>query len=145
VYFFNFKKNMLYMRLFIIFLLAGNLLFAQAQEKTTDTQKVKTESIWITVKNGNKETKYRQKELRYNKEGNLIEEITFSNKNKIVIHRAYQYEKGVLVRVFELDSKGTIVCRTDYSYQNTVLTKKKHYNGKGEVIGEEEIVYNYHE
>lgn len=104
---------------------------------------IKAQVLWVSEKKGLTERKYKSQELRYDSKGNCIEEIFYNRRGKMIRHRAFEYDKGLLVREFHLDAKGFIVTRTDYRYRNKVPVEKRTYNGKGELIKTVEMIYEY--
>jgi hypothetical protein len=113
------------------------------QNYYNDTLKIKSKTVWIKVIHGKKELNYRQKELRYNEDGRLIEEAIFNMKNRILSHKAFIYEKGLLIHEFEFDIQGRIILRTDFVYKNGTLMTRKIYDGKGKLIKTEENIFEY--
>ena len=127
----------------VIFLVVRtNFLYSQINEVMRDGN-IKTQVIWVTEKNRLGEKKYKKQELRFNKKGFCIEEIKYNPKGKIIFHKSYEYNFGLLEREIEFDSKGFILKRIDYKYVNKIITEKIIYNAKGEMVNDEQMIYEY--
>jgi hypothetical protein len=103
---------------------------------------LKTKTTWVTEKKGKKELNYKALELRYDKDGNLIQEIVFNPKGDITKNISYQYENERKVRELRHDPEGKIILRIEYVYSRSKsLSEIQYYNEKNELIKKEQFIY----
>jgi hypothetical protein len=117
---------------------------ACAQEKKLiKNASIKSQIIWVQKKRIFKDLSYKQKELRFDKKGNCTEEIIYNHRGRIVSHRAFEYDKKLLVHEIILDRKGKITQRIEYRYRDAVLVEKKFFNTEGKLVGMEQMIFEY--
>ncbi len=113
-----------------------------SQEKQImDDENIKTQVVWVTEKQLFKELKYKKEELRFDRNGNRVEEVSFNKLGNIIHHKAFEYNKDQLTREFNLDKKGRITARSDYRYIGQLLVEKWTYDINGKLIINEQFIY----
>lgn len=120
------------------------MYFSAFSQKPEDVKKMnlKTKTTWVTEKKGKKELNYKYLELRYDKDGNLIQEIEFNAKGDIVKNISYQYENEKKVRELRHNAEGKIMLRIEYVYSpRKSLSEIQYYNEKNEMIRKEQFIY----
>lgn len=126
--------------LFIFSLLCG-YTFAQKPKEARDLN-LKTKTMWVTEKKGKKEFNYKASELRFDKDGTLIQEIEFNSKGDITKNISYQYENNRKVRELHLDKDGKIITRIEYVYsKNNILSEVRYFNSNNDLQKKEQFIY----
>jgi hypothetical protein len=128
-----------------ILLISGLILitsttFAQTPKEARDLN-LKTKTSWVTEKKGKKELNYKKFELRFDKDGSLIQEIEFNAKGDIIKNIAYQYENKNKIREIHFDKNGKITLRIEYKFSRKILSEIQHFDEKNELIRKEQFIY----
>jgi len=133
-------KNLLsiFVLLFICFTLS-----AQKPKEAKDLN-LKTKTTWVTEKKGKKEISYKKSELRFEKDGSLIQDIEFNVKGDIIKNISYQYDNNNKIREIHYDKEGKIKLRIEYVYSRKILSEIQYYNGNSELIKKEQFIYEQH-
>lgn len=127
---------------FVISLLICIFQISFSQEKQIMADgNIKTQVVWITDKHLFKVFKYKKAELRFDRKGNRVEEVTFNKNGNIIHHKAFEYSKDQLTREFNLDRKGRIITRSDYRYIEQLMVEKWTYDFNGNLIINEQFIY----
>lgn len=115
-------------------------VYAQKPKEVKDLN-LKTKTTWVTEKKGKKEISYKLAELRYDKDGNLIQHIDFNTKGDVIKNISYQYENKNKVREIHYDKEGKIMARIEYVYSRKILSEIQYYNEKNELQRKEQFIY----
>lgn len=128
-------------RILISFLICINCAaFAQTPKEARDLN-LKTKTSWVTEKKGKKELNYKKSELRFDKDGSLIQEVEFNFKGDIVKNIAYQYENKNKIREIHFDKDGKITLRIEYKFSRKILSEIQYFNDKNELVRKEQFIY----
>lgn len=92
-------------------------------------------------KTGKKDSNYKKSELRYDKDGNLIQEIEFNKKGDVTRNISYQYDKKNKIREIHFDREGKIILRMEFIYSRKVLSEIHYYNAKSDLVKKEQFIY----
>jgi len=127
--------------LFSIFILSGCLvLSAQSERKVRATQIVKKET-WNHTDN---KSNYLDGIDRFDKEGNLIEEIKYHSDGSIKEHFRYTFnENNDILTETEYDDSGKVISKTENVYDGLLKISKKEYNEKGKLVSWKVYKYEY--
>jgi hypothetical protein len=126
--------------LFIFCLICGYTLAQKSKE--AKELNLKTKTMWVTEKKGKKEFNYKASELRFDKDGSLIQEIEYNSKGDIVKNVSYQYENNKKVREIYLSKDGTISSRIEYIYsKNNILSEIRYFNSNNDLKRKEQFIY----
>lgn len=113
---------------------------AQTPKEARDLN-LKTKTTWVTEKKGKKEISYKKFELRFDKDGNLIQEVEFNPKGDIIKNISYQYDGKNKVREIHFDREGKIVKRIEYVFSKKILSEIQQYNSNNELQKREQFIY----
>jgi hypothetical protein len=125
---------------FSILIFINSVVFAQTPKEARDLN-LKTKTSWVSEKKGKKLLNYKKLELRFDKDGSLIQEVEFNSKGDIVKNIAYQYENKNKVREIHFDKKGKITLRIEYKFSRKILSEIHQFNEKNELIRKEQFIY----
>lgn len=129
-------------KLLFMTLLAGFILHASGQTpKEARELNLKTKTTWVLEKKGKKEVNYKKSELRYDKDGNLIQEIEFSKGGDVTRNISYQYDNKNKIREIHFDTEGKIILRIEYVYSRKTLSEIQYYNGRNDLQKKEQFIY----
>lgn len=127
---------------FFLTILAGTFLYTQGQTpKEIRELNLKTKTTWVMEKTGKKDSNYKKSELRYDKDGNLIQEIEFNKKGDVTRNISYQYDKKNKIREIHFDREGKIILRMEFIYSRKVLSEIHYYNAKSDLVKKEQFIY----
>lgn len=131
------------MKKLLLLIVLGVAYISASAQKPKDIRELnlKTKTTWVTEKKGKKEISYKAMELRYDKDGNLIQEITFNAKGNITKNISYQYDGKRMIRELHHNSEGKIVRRIEFVYSKKVLSEIHYYNEKNELERKEQFIY----
>ncbi|MFH1320177.1 MAG: hypothetical protein ABII90_05920 [Bacteroidota bacterium] len=141
-----FQKILRYFFLLFIFLVCANCCYAQSKKNIKKNQVIsKTE--WKYIYDKGNETKYKSAYIMYDKQGNILEEITYNPDGTIIQKDAFKYnsddDKTVEVRY---NSDGSIQRKRIYkNYENGFWTERLTYDAKGNIIEKIKREYKYYE
>jgi hypothetical protein len=130
-------------KLLILFIFCMPYMFTFSQKpKEARDLNLKTKTMWVTEKKGKKEFNYKASELRFDKDGTLIQEIEYNPKGDIIKNFSYQYENNKKIREIHLDKEGKIVTRIEYVYsKNNILSEVRYFNANNELQRKEQFIY----
>lgn len=132
-----------------IFLLTGLLLccataFSQTPKEARNLN-LKTKTTWVTEKKGKKEISFKKLELRFDKDGNLIQEIEFNVKGDVVKNISYQFEDEKKVGEIHFDKEGKIIRRIEYVQSKKTVSEIREYDANNLLIRKEQFIYEQHD
>lgn len=134
------KKLILFHFLIFLYMSANTQTPKEARELN-----LKTKTTWVSEKKGKKLMNYKKFELRYDKDGNLIQDVEFNAKGDIVKNISYQYENKNKIREIHFDKEGKILLRIEYIFSKKILSEVQFYNGDGELQKKEQFIYEQHD
>lgn len=127
------------------FFLIPLFIFAQKPKEARELN-LKTKTTWVTEKKGSKELNYKYKEQRFDKDGNLIEDIEFNSKGFIVHHVAYEYSGDRKTKELVFNKEGKILSRIEYIYSKKgTLSEIQYYDSNSQLIRKEQFIYEQHD
>lgn len=127
--------------IFVIFLLALVTSVFSQSEKTLRTLGVTTKETWV---NSNSKTKYLETLEKFDKEGNLIEEIKYTLEKSIRKHSKWTYnENSDKLTETIYDGSNKIISRIEYTYDGKLRASRKEYNEKGKLISWKTYMYEF--
>lgn len=135
--------------LLILFLLPfySNICTAQSKKKIKKNQ-VSSKTEWQSaVNNKGKESSYKSAYLRYDKRGNILEEIIYNPDGTVKKVEIFKYNSnGDKVEATRYNPDKSIKRRTVYKYnENGLWTERIVYDGKGNIKEKEKRVFEYYE
>jgi hypothetical protein len=130
-------KLLLFVSVFIGFYISAG---AQTPKEARDLN-VKTKTTWVSEKKGKKQLNYKKSELRYEKDGTLIQELEFNPKGDVIKNISYQYDGKNKIREIHFDSRGKIITRIEYVYSRKTLSEIQYYNENNELLKKEQFIY----
>jgi antitoxin component YwqK of YwqJK toxin-antitoxin module len=72
---------------------------------------------------------------KFDKEGNLVEEIEYNPDRSIKKHTKWTYNgNNDKLTETEFDEKGRVISKTEYKYEGSLRTSRKKYDEKGKLI-----------
>lgn len=116
---------------FSLLLLTGTFIYGQS-DKTIKSLGIVTKE---TVRHTDTKNSYTESVEKFDENGNLIEEIEYSQDKTIKKHRQWTYnENNDKTSELELDANGKIISKIIYEYDGKLKISKKEYNEKGKLI-----------
>ncbi len=107
------------------------ILSAQSGKEIKSMQIVKKET-WNQT---DSKSKFLESVEKFDKEGNLIEEIKYNPDRSIKKHTKWTYnENNDKLTETEFDEKGRVISTTEYKYEGSLRTSRKKYDSKGKLI-----------
>lgn len=115
----------------------------QAQKKKEIRQAgIKQKVEWHYTYENDKEIKYKEYEALYDKQGNVLMEITYDEKGNTIKHLEYKYDsEGNEIMQVTFNNKGDILEKQETSYSNGLKVEKKIYGPNGKLKSRK--VYEY--
>lgn len=102
---------------------------------------VKTITIYETDYEEGSQKPILDKVIKYDRQGNVIEEKNFKN-GKFDEHLAYKYDQfGNKTEEKEFDEKGKVKKITQYKYENNLRTERIVLNGNGKIKSKKTYEY----
>jgi antitoxin component YwqK of YwqJK toxin-antitoxin module len=115
--------------LFFILILSGCLILSAQSEKEIKSLQIVKKETWNYT---DSKSKFLETLEKFDKEGNLIEEIKYNPDRSIKKHTKYTYNNNNdKLTEIEYDDTGKIISRKEYEYEDSLRTSKKEYDEKG--------------
>jgi hypothetical protein len=129
-------------RLVCLLLLSAVMLPLSAQDKKAQKHNLKTITVYEQKSEKGKMGKsLPESQTSYDAQGNVIDEVEYSN-GKVSKHVSYQYnENNDRVRETEFDNLGNKIKVTEYKYSDGLKTEKAVYNGSGQLLSKKTYKY----
>jgi hypothetical protein len=110
-------------------------------KKLIREQNIKTIKVYEERPQKNKE-KLLESLTRYDRNGNIIEEIEYNNEGELKSHKKCKYDEfGNKIEEIEFDEDGQKISTTIYTYQQNLRTEKVEYNEKEKVKSRKTYMY----
>lgn len=118
--------------LFLILIVSGSINIAAQSGKEIKAMQIVTKETWNHT---NSKSKFLETVEKFDKEGNLIEEIKYNSEEDIKKHTRWTYnENNDKLTETEYDEAGKVISRKEYTYEDSLRTSKKEYNEKGKLV-----------
>jgi len=118
--------------LFLIWILSGCFIINAQSGKEIKAMQIITKETWSHT---DSKSKFLETIEKFDKEGNLIEEIEYNSYRSIKKHTKWTYNaNNDKLTETELDEKGRVISKTEYKYEGRLRTSRKKYNEKGKLI-----------
>jgi antitoxin component YwqK of YwqJK toxin-antitoxin module len=134
----------------VLFSLALSLLpfglHAQNLTKKEASQgNIKTVSEFTTNVADKKAKPMLESKCTYDKNGNLLEIIEYSNSGFVTLHESYEYNADGLKTVeIQYEPNGSVKKKHIYKYTGNLRTERLTYDKKGTLIGQKKYEYELH-
>lgn len=125
---------------FTAFFYCFSIVYTQTPKEARDLN-LKTKTTWVTEKKGKKEISYKKLELRFDKDGSLIQEIEFNVKGDVIRNISYQYEDKRKVGEIYFDKEGKIIKRIEYVLNKKAVSEIRVYDTNNILIRKEQFIY----
>ena len=138
---------MIFKRFLTLFFLLACINFAVAQSsKKIKKNEVKSKTEWQYSYDTGKEIKYKSEYVKYNQNGDILEEITYEPDGKIIKRETNKYNSnGDLVENTRYNPDGSIKRKATYKYDKDGLwTERTDYDGNGKITKTEKRIYEYY-
>lgn len=100
--------------------------------KEVKAKQIITKETWDYT---NSKSKFLETVEKFDKEGNLIEEIKYNPDRSIRKHTKWTYtENNDKLSETEYDEKGQVISRKEYEYEGSLRISRKEYDEKGKLI-----------
>lgn len=127
--------------LLLILALSGSLIMSAQSGKEIRTMQITSKETW---NNTDSKNKFLEMVEKFDKEGNLIEEIKYNPDRSIKKHTKWTYNvNNDKLTETEFDADGKIESKTEYEYDGKLRTSKKDYNEKGKLVSWKVYKYVY--
>lgn len=118
--------------LFLILIVTGGYNIAAQSGKEVKAMQIVTKETWNHT---NSKSKFLETVEKFDKEGNLIEEIKYNSEEDVKKHTRWTYnENNDKLTETEYDEAGKVISRKEYTYEGSLRTSKKEYNEKGKLV-----------
>lgn len=125
---------------FAAFVYCCSIVYAQTPKEARDLN-LKTKTTWVTEKKGKKEVSYKKLELRFDKDGSLIQEVEFNVKGDVIRNISYQYQDKRKVGEIYFDKEGKITKRVEYVLNKKAVSEIRVYDANNILIRKEQFIY----
>lgn len=127
--------------LLLILALSGCLIMSAQSGKEIRTMQIVSKETW---NNTDSKNKFLEMVEKFDKEGNLTEEIKYNPDRSIKKHTRWTYNaNNDKLTETELDAAGKIESKTEYEYDGRLRTSRKEYNEKGKLVSWKVYKYEY--
>lgn len=115
--------------LFSVIILSGCLMLSAQSEREIKAMQIVEKETWNYT---DSKSKFLETLEKFDKEGNLIEEIKYNPDRSIKKHTKYTYNNNNdKLTEIEYDDSGKIISRKEYEYEGSLRTSRKEYDEKG--------------
>lgn len=115
--------------LFSIIILSGCLMLSAQSEREIKAMQIVEKETWNYT---DSKSKFLETLEKFDKEGNLIEEIKYNPDRGIKKHTKWTYNNNNdKLTETEFDDSGKIISRKEYEYEGSLRTSRKEYDEKG--------------
>lgn len=118
-----------------------NPILAQKKKEIREAG-VKQKIEWRILYDNDKETKYKEYEAHFDRQGNVLMEKNYDEKGNTISHYEYKYDKGgneILKVVY--NPKGEVIERIETTYKNGFKVEKRVYGPNGKLKSKK--IYEY--
>ncbi len=135
-------------KLILLCLLFGisTLIHGQSR-KNIKKNSVSSKTEWNYSYHKGKQTTYKSAYLKYDKNGRVLEEVTYKEDGSIKKRETMKYNSdGDIKEIISFFSNGTIKRKIVYVYdEHKMWIEKIYYNGKNEIIEKRKRSFTYYE
>ena len=118
--------------LFLIWILSGCFIINAQSGKEIKAMQIITKETWNHT---DSKSKFLETIEKFDKEGNLIEEIEYNSDRSIKKHTKWTYNaNNDKLTETEFDEKGRVISKTEYKYEGSLRTSRKKYDEKEKLI-----------
>lgn len=125
---------------FAAFVYCCSICYSQTPKEARDLN-LKTKTTWVTEKKGKKEISYKKLELRFDKDGSLIQEVEFNTKGDVIRNISYQYQDKKKTGEIFFDKEGKIIKRVEYVLNKKAVSEIRVYDADNVLIRKEQFIY----
>lgn len=122
-------------------MLSGCIILSAQSEKLIREMQIVSKETWNYT---DSKSKFRETLEKFDKEGNLIEEIKYNPDRSIKKHTKWTYnENNDKLTETEYDDKGQVISKKEYGYEGRLRTSRKEYNEKGKLESWKIYIFEY--
>ncbi|MBN4049714.1 hypothetical protein JYT36_00640 [Bacteroidales bacterium AH-315-N07] len=138
--------NILFTLLFGLLLTIPSLSYSQSKKKIKKNQ-VKSRTEWETSYTRGKETKYKSTFRKFDKNGNMIEDILYNPKGNIKRKETFKYDgKDNKIEEIRYNPDGTVKRKITFKYDDKGLRiGRTIYDAKDQIKSKEKRQYQYYD
>jgi antitoxin component YwqK of YwqJK toxin-antitoxin module len=118
--------------LLLILIVSGCLKIAAQSQKEVKALQIVTKETW---NHSDSKSKFLETVEKFDKEGNLIEEIKYNSDRGIKKNTRWTYNgNNDKLTETEYDETGKVISRKEYTYEGSLRTSRKEYDEKGKLV-----------